>query len=497
MVEKVKGYFEQFGEVEIVIIRDNYQYGVVQFKLAEITNTVLSHKFHQIAYCNVQVKAGDLWDQPEFKHPAMAPDQESPSHILNALIDDCLEKNFSYLNVQNLANAAEVCVRFNGHAKKEFSKKYTTLYMPYGLKPSELSSIVKNFGAAIHFLHVHNEQNSSYDFLCAASEHCITLTNLTLMNFNITGELAEKLRPLFMTLVNLHLFGCTLDADAECLLSAYVNLRMFNLHDCVIVNGKKIAQKFEKIEEAQFSANIKLRGMIISFIKQNSTLKKLMVFRNGVDVSKLLQAVVENLPNLTHLYINEPTADRIGISNQLPALSQLTALKVVKLNFCSVTVGPLMKQLVANNVAIEHLHIIHGEIDNDAIDSISMLTKIINLKFFNIQQYFTDDRLIQLAKLLPALQQLWLQNIQSKTTTIGLKKMLMHANKLTYLKLWYINSMILIDADDYKAMLKTVQNRNQKVRLQIKLICSHDAVNIAKEILTENFDVFHISVDHL
>lgn len=115
MNDKIKEYFSSFGEINSMEIlqKQNAQHGLIEFKTAKTAEIVLATKNHCIEGCNVDVKVAEPWHQPD--------------HILNALDDFCLGKVFSNLNLVDLANAANVCVRFNQQAKVLFSVKYKRL----------------------------------------------------------------------------------------------------------------------------------------------------------------------------------------------------------------------------------------------------------------------------------------------------------------------------------------------------------------------------------
>lgn len=141
--DRIKKYFEDFGEVESVEIQENksFQSCFVQFKDAESANSAINrcgHRMHghRIEDCKVNVRAAHLLCQPDLQRESMDPlwipfDQDSPSHILNALNDDCLRKVFKHLNANDLSSAAEVCVRFNQQVKCTFAQKYESMNLSH------------------------------------------------------------------------------------------------------------------------------------------------------------------------------------------------------------------------------------------------------------------------------------------------------------------------------------------------------------------------------
>lgn len=89
-------------------------------------------------------------------HPLLVlPEQNSNSHILNALIDDCLRKIFQYLTVFDLARVADTCVHFNKLAKTVFNSKFKHLdcYSNFFEKNNVLLTLL-TFGSSIQSLNL-------------------------------------------------------------------------------------------------------------------------------------------------------------------------------------------------------------------------------------------------------------------------------------------------------------------------------------------------------
>ena len=124
----------------------SFQSCFVQFKDAESAISALNrggHRMHghRIEDCKVNVRAAHLLCQPDLRRESMdplwiPPDQDSPTHILNALNDDCLQKVFKHLNANDLSSAAEVCVRFNQQVKCTFAQKYENMNLSHNDRPS-------------------------------------------------------------------------------------------------------------------------------------------------------------------------------------------------------------------------------------------------------------------------------------------------------------------------------------------------------------------------
>lgn len=106
--------------------------------------------------------------------------------------------------------------------------------------------------------------------------------------------------------------------------------------------------------------------------------------------------------------------------------------------------------------------------------------------------YFTDERMIKLAKALgPQLKKLEFQgSTGEELTTIGLKEMLPFEPKLSVLTLK--STKIAIDGDDYKAILSTLRKRLEKIPLSLDFISGGGKVDVHKTIQTVNRNSLYI-----
>lgn len=228
-----------FGEVENVRfhVKDNYKYGFVQYKMAESAGAVLamgnSHRFEN---CYFKVKPADVWHQPVYvKEPLYPlPEQDSDSHILIALNDDCLREVFGYFGIIDLSNAAEVCVRFNQQAKETFASKYKKLELSQQGKKAitrdQIESLLRNFGSMIHTFKIDAlVLDSEIPFLRIASRYLTALKQLELKSFCIKTKI-KKIRSLFNNLEKLQLNYCEFDSYAKVIKNAIITF----LYSCLL-----------------------------------------------------------------------------------------------------------------------------------------------------------------------------------------------------------------------------------------------------------------------
>lgn len=161
------------------------------------------------------------------------------------------------------------------------------------------------------------------------------------------------------------------------------------------------------------------------------------------------------------------------------------------MNFNSISVTPLLKALAENKIAIEDLQLNGGDLDDKAIEYIVRMKQIKKLEFNGNTGVLSEEHLIQIGKELSNLEVLHLKESPNDVTTTALKRMLTHAHKLSLLHLESVYT-VSINADDYKAMLKTVKSRPEKIKLVIKIESDGDKVEVDDCVLAENRDIFYI-----
>lgn len=451
--------------------------------MADCAKKVLAKQTHRIGNCYLKVKPAELRHQP--------------LHIFTALNDDCLREVFGYLDLMDLMNAAQVCVRFNQQAKETFAAKYKVCNLDFDsmkykrITIHQADDMLRLFGEMIHTLKVDQFFiETEIPILRIASRYCTALKELELTNFTWFPNL-KKIRPIFKHLEKLHLNHCKFSNTLRNLSNVCMELKSLRLNGCDMLSCKGIINQFVKLEDAQFNECIDLDGCAVeSFIEMNSNLIKFSMTQNGEWMStRHIHSIGQNLNHLLELEIDEEIyyMDKQIMQN----LSQLDKLKVLKLNFNELAVTPLLKSFVEKEVPIEYLKLINGAIDSETIDYISKMKGVKTLELIQSDGEITDEHLIQLTKELPQLSELYVKDPPTDITTIGLKKMLPHANKLSLLHLESVHS-ISIDVDDYKAMLETVKRRPEKVKLLIKIKCDGDKVKVDDLVLAENRDIIFI-----
>lgn len=492
MKRDISIYFKQFGTIESVRTHTKLDssFAFVQFKDSAGAAAALAKRQHKVSNRTIIVKAANRQPDPQ----STTPEQDSKSHILIALNDDCLQEVFKFLTEFDLTNVANTCVRFQTQAIETFKSKYKHLT----LRPDSASRGVNKsvlfmiFGSLIQSLEIVDDELDVPEMQLII-EKCTQLKALTLSDDKLQ-KVGAELRTLFgrlesLTLANMFMDSCPNDLLVNCL-----NLRKLEIKDCWNLNHL-INQNFPNLEETIIS-NAIIEGTALDlrgFIASNPLLVKLCIKRDyhGNDL-QWLRLIGQTMINLQSLELSWFNGEEQQFQTHAEGLGNLHLLTVLKLNFSGALIEPLARSLAANKVPIQHLAIRSGKINEHAINQVGQLERLEVLELLHLYD-LTDEYLKAFAKGLPKLRELHLEGSGSELSTIGLKKMLKEANQLSLLTLKSIET-IAFDVDDYKEILGTVQKRTEKVRFVIEITSRYgDKVNVPEEVLNENREICFIN----
>lgn len=486
MYDQIQSYFQQFGEVNSIEIQQvnntaGMHFGLVEFKLMETAATVLaSNEVHRIGDCDVQVTAADPWHQPD--------------HILNALDDYCLRIILSKLKQLDLANATHVCIRFKEQSESVFLSKFKKLNLcAYSQKETEI--LMQSFGPIAQSVQIARPYDER-GILSMIARYCTpVLKGLTFDHFWFALNLPDDMK--LGNVEKLSLYRCGIQSKINQLVSACTKLKALCIKHSSYDPNSFNWPEFGELQELRLdgfpSAFDRLLNDIIS---KNRSITKLtllgLIDPNLMNHSRIIRAIVQHLPNLVELEFILPTAFvDTDFVMAIRCLGDLVDLKVLKINLNERSAAPLSAAFVKKEAQIEHLQLIRGTLNAKAIKNISKLEQLKALELCNMG-YFTDERMIELAKGLgPHLETLEIRGYTGEDlTTIGLKKMLPFAPKLSLLTLK--STEITIDADDYTAILCTLKERPEKTKLKFEFISGGGKVNVPEAIQVQNLHILHI-----
>lgn len=485
MINETEAYFEQFGELNYTEIyqENNAYYGLIEFKTVETAQRVLSIGKHSINGYKVEIKVAEPWHQPD--------------HILNVLDNDCLRAILSNLNQLDLTNAANVCDRFNQQAKAEFStnklKKLNISQCSY----EEAKKVLKTFGSLTQSIDINSFHRFEIEILLMITKSCkvSVLKEIKITDFQFANKLRNdiKVESALTKLERLSLNFCCLKKSAMDFLAVCIELKVLHINNCFFYEDIHLP-KFRKLDELRLDGGIGINNNHLNdFIALHPTLTKVSLLQHGfsnICASKTLRTIVQNLPHLVELELNLHTFNRAEFAETLSCLGSLASLKMLKLNLNSQSAAHL-NVLTAKAIPIENMRLIKGKIDTETIKIISKMKKLKVLEFCNIDG-LNDENLIELAKGLGSqLEKLQMEeSTAANLTSIGLKKMLAYTTKLSFLALK--STTIVIDMDDYKSILRTLQKRPEEIGLFLILSGIGDQIEVSENILMKNRDTLRI-----
>lgn len=500
MIGVTCSYFEKYGEIEAIDFqaKDNRLHGFVQFKSAVNAKKILLKSRHRIKNCEISVAAADRLVQPDYMEYSsnplfFAPAQDSPSNILNKLIDDCFIEIFKRLDLPDLVNVAEVCTHFNGLAKKTFlSTKYKQMDFKdteFDKQPNKMRKVLRHFGENMHSLRISAQRPrtiSNY-LLAAIVEHCTELKELDLSSFSIHQDSPNGGPTFFSRLEKLRMSFCQVNIKLEQAMAHCDGIKYLRFDKCRLeANDECIVRVFGNLKDAHFcNTNFSAEHMT-RFIDMNPTVTALTIEKCGGGGGwPSLGLISQKMPNLQYLDISTPH-DQSSFQNDVVAIAQLTQLKHLKLNFNGMNAAPLLSALVANNVPILRLCIIKGRMYDDAVTCIVEMKQLEKLQLN--RTHVRNRHLIQIAKALTELQELRL-GMAEYFDVATLKKIIENGKKLKEMSLEECDELT-IDIGDFNEMLHTVQRRPEKnFRMEIDYSVT---VNIRKNILKTHRDVIKI-----
>lgn len=433
----------KFGPIESIQIHDSYAF--VQFECQNAANAALVTPRPMIKKRTITVKAADPSLQPD--HPFnKPPEQDSTAHILIALNNDCLREVFKRLELNDLTNVAETCVRFHQQANEAFRSKYKHFVLHMKGREQDYR-LLNNFCSVIQSLDVSRLRFTTLQMI---NRECTQLNALTLRFVKCNWT---DVRLLFPRLEILKLRFCEFN---EFSVDSISKLKHLEVIHCRV--GSMDERNSKQYHYDTFTRWFTMCPMLENLSIVNS-------YVTSTFDSRIIRWIGENLPGFQSVEFDEVIDELDNFQNDVRSIANLKSLKVLKLFFNYLSIAPLAQALAANNVPIEQFTIKRGKIDSDGIESVAQLKQLEVLWLYQCENW-SGDHLISLAKELPKLHELRLID-------------------------WRYRGRI--DMNHYQAILEAVQNRPDKKKLVIVIpIKEATRVNVPANILYANHKMFHI-----
>lgn len=406
------------------------------------------------------------------------PAQNSASHILNALNNDCIQECFRRLtNLRDLLSAAEVCKDFRENAKQCYPSVYKKIiihdwfYLAYqnGLPSDRVKKFLIIFGHLIESIEwtsidsvyvdkqtcISRDQKNDQEILNLISDFC----GKTLKKLEIQNHVSNfNTRSPFKILKEL-----TLNNSPPLNFELHLQLTCLKLVRHYTIVGNWLMRQFPNLEKLAFIAmNDLTDDMIVHISTLNPQLRCLNVTRCDQITTAIFKNISHRLPNLMKLNI---TASNLSIDRNMMDLSELQHLKYLTLQCQCNSIGDLIDAFADNNIPIEEL--ILDELTRDISDTLAKLKKLRKLEISGID----DSMLINLTKKLSALEKL---DVYAEELTIhGIRKALEYGIHLNDLSICIDNTInpITINLNMFNSILKLVKGRvNVRMKIYIATI---------------------------
>lgn len=457
MSDAVYGYFQQFGEVELIEWNQSND-GLVQFKREESAKAVLSQSNHFIGPIALKAVAADDCLQPDFEL------------ILRELDDDCLTEIFSRLKLLDLCNAAEVCVRFRNAANRAFMRNFKSMNLleiradcnEIPMRLGQLQpmieklqeSVLRNFGPLIHSLTGIETERT----LKLIDRYCVDKSNnlkeLEFWVMKITRKVVERFRNVFKNLTKLTFHKTKIDKDID---------DFFPL--CT------------ELEHLYFGPSNETGELLNNLLISNPKLTKLSVSTVLFEDERPLDE-----------YLRKPS--KLGVCFNYQYLTNFRMLVELDMDFGYQFVTPVLKLLVEHNSPIRNLCLVEGVMDIEVFETLSQMKQISHLYLYTMYSlYLNENHLVKLIKELPELQKLSLSECSIEATTNSLKRMISCGKKLKSIEI-EAKPETKIELNEYNTMLEIVKSRNLPYGLEIEI--SGAKIEVPKDILLKNSSFFKL-----
>lgn len=410
------------------------------------------------------------------------PAQNSPTHILNVLNDDCIGEIIRRVNrLEDFLNMAEVCRRFQESAKECFSRKFSA---EVNGECSRFTLIGINSIAPVKNDNVHfNRADALLDiFGPMIKSLAFQSTNDTELDRSIfksiTKTCGKTLRELFIR-----------DYDADVEHTKFEVLEVINLSNSMLINFD-----FESPLKSIKIHRLKLIEQEVWFLRKIPGLCSLRVVSSGNLTDKMVCDFLSLNPNLSSVALigslgsnklsplifrdianYSPNLEELNISHtylyKLPDifhenmkyLSSLGNLKKIDIEFNqNVSIEKLINMFAKNDIPIEELNIGLEPMRLEHIRSHTKLMTIKTLKYFGLTTMSGKDIsfakiLVNVVKTQTALEIVRLNSNNETLSMSHIKSIVKHGKKLS--KLQCIAKTLNADLHGYRRVLFWAKDR--------------------------------------
>lgn len=269
---------------------------------------------------------------------------------INNLCDDDLREIFRYLSASELHVTTNVCRTFNRNARAELPSRYKVVdfsdypddYDPAnnGFNLRQFAPVLQRFGSSIVSIGVYTREHSAKTphLLNLLIRYCSkSLKSLRLQGIRFTSDMILKLRPILSRLEVLQLTSCTW----------------------------------------------KLEPLPTEMLSFCSELQEITICKNkDVTTTQIIRAIVSHIPQIEKIKVGNNRGNVSDFVETAKQLKRLTALKLLYIDCDEEYITPVLKELAAARVPLEHLQL--GNFYSDA-EFVNEMSKWKQLKMFGLE----------------------------------------------------------------------------------------------------------------
>lgn len=416
------------------------------------------------------------------------------------LNNDCLLEILRHTDVKTMCHVADTCDRFQGLARYHFRIKYSQFnFASFIDGPTPLravSHLLQNFGDLITSLSMTGNifpqsKNHSNFLLDLVNRNNCPLKELTLEDFNLLNGSSKALKSILKPIENLTLDSCSLKTlNGLGIMQELKKLKIRNV-DCIwsdILTGK-----FAKLEQLELeNLDDLMTETLVPFIYFNQSLKRLSIIKCD-QVSSTVFGVVGKLDQLEEFEFQpNEFIPELAFQNDMVFLSSLKQLKTFKLNCLNSPVSKLLADFFEHRIAIEHLELANGPMDDATFKNIKNLKTVKILKL-NEMTELVPDQILGFGKELKQLEQFHVKT-RANITQYSIKRMLAEANQLSCLKIDAPN--FTVNQNTYQEMLHIIQKREKFVKLELTIYGDNQQLAVPGEQNDKRFIVKQLNRQH-
>ncbi|XP_031627426.1 uncharacterized protein LOC116343493 [Contarinia nasturtii] len=385
------------------------------------------------------------------------PTVNSPSHILNALNNDCIQAIFrKFSNVGDFSSASKVCSKFYENAIVGYPPKFKNLDIgeDFGYDVTRIEHVkyfLMQFGSFIKSIKFIGSTSKRRDneIMKVISKFCGNTLKELIVEGRATVDLSsfqaiEELSILFSSVSGLQLRSQQLT-------------RLELMGEC---GGLNLGQHFSKLEQIDFTCCPITSDEFRCFLSYNPQLKYIKLTGcHGLTASNI-EDIAYHTPNIVTLDLENTLTDAININFR--PFSKLRALKYLAILDYSIDIASLdclYRTLAENDVPLEIL-----EVNCEAKN----IMKLKHLKGLSIQE-ISAEKLIDFVKNVPKIEIITTPGFGiEKITVHDIKEILKHGKKLKFLDLGTIE-IEYFDVSVFNDIAALAEGRT-KVRIRLDQI---------------------------